>query len=130
MRLLLDTHVFLWYIAADARLPDPFRVAIQDIANEAYLSAASIWEAVIKSQLGRLPLPGTPDLYLRGQRRQHLIESLPIDEGSVAQLAKLPLIHRDPFDRIILAQAVQHNLKILTVDAAIHSYGMQLFPAP
>jgi PIN domain nuclease of toxin-antitoxin system len=130
MRLLLDTHVFLWYIGADARLPDSYRVAIQDIANEAYLSVASVWEAVIKSQLGKLPIPGTPDLYLRGQRRQHLIESLPIDEGSVSQLARLPMLHRDPFDRIILAQAVQHDLNILTVDVARQSYGLHLFSGP
>lgn len=130
MRLLLDTHVFLWYIGADARLPSSFQAAIQDIANEAYLSVASVWEAVIKSQLGKLPLPGMPDLYLRGQRRQHLIETLPIDEGSIAQLAKLPMLHRDPFDRVILAQAIQHDLTILTVDYAMRAYGLQLFAVP
>jgi PIN domain nuclease of toxin-antitoxin system len=64
MKLLLDTHVFLWYITADPKLPETFRAAIQDVANEAYLSTASVWEAVIKHNLGRLPLPGAPAEYL------------------------------------------------------------------
>jgi PIN domain nuclease of toxin-antitoxin system len=68
MKLLLDTHIFLWYIAGDKKLPTRFRTAIQDPANEVYLSAASVWEAVIKHRLGKLPLPTPPAVYMPVQR--------------------------------------------------------------
>jgi PIN domain nuclease of toxin-antitoxin system len=89
MRLLFDTHVFLWYITADPKLPATFRVAIQDPANEVYLSVASVWEAVIKHGLGKLPLPGPPADYLLQQRDAHGIASLPGDEGAMPHLAGL-----------------------------------------
>ena len=90
MRLILDTHVFLWYITADPKLPVAFRAVSRDPANEVYLSVASIWEAVIKYQLGKLPLPDQPADYLPRQRDAHGIASLPIDEGAMPHLAKLP----------------------------------------
>ena len=100
--LLLDTHIFLWYITADPKLPAPFRVAIQDTANEVFLSAASVWEAVIKHGLGKLPLPGAPAEYLPQQRAAHGISALPVDEGAMAHLASLAPIHQDPFDRLLV----------------------------
>ena len=106
MRLLLDTHVFLWYITADTRLPATFLAAIRDPANEVYLSAASVWEAVIKHALGKLPLPGPPADYLPQQRDTHGIASLPVEEAVMPHLAGLPPLHRDPFDRILVAQAL------------------------
>ena len=81
MKLLLDTHVFLWYITSDAKLPYTFRDAIRDPNNDVYLSAAAIWEAVIKFALGKLPLPKAPADYLPKQRDSHGILSLPIDEA-------------------------------------------------
>ncbi len=122
MRLLLDTHVFLWYITADARLPAALRDAIQNPANAVFLSVASIWEAVIKYGLGKLPLPAPPQEYLPRQRELHLIASLPIEEGALAHLAKLPPLHRDPFDRILVAQALQHDLTLVTIDDAVKAY--------
>ena len=122
MRLLLDTHVFLWYITADPRLPATFRAAIQDPANEVYLSVVSIWEAVIKYQLGKLPLPDQPADYLPRQRDAHRIASLPIDEEVMRHLAKLPPLHRDPFDRLLVAQALQHGLTVATVDSEVAAY--------
>src|SRR4051812_39666602 len=98
MKLLLDTHVFLGYITADARLPATVRAAIQDPANEVYLSVASVWKAVIKHGQGKLPLPGPPADYLPRQRQAHGIASLPIDEGAMLLLAALPPLHRNPFD--------------------------------
>ena len=89
MRLLLDTHVFLWYITADPRLPATFRAAIQDPANEVYLSVASVWEAVIKYRLGKLPLPAPPEHYLPQQRAAHGIASLPIPQGTSRSLRPL-----------------------------------------
>jgi PIN domain nuclease of toxin-antitoxin system len=128
MRLLLDTHVFLWYITADPKLPDAFRAAIQDPTNEVYLSVVSVWEAVIKYQLGRLPLPAPPADYLPRQRDAHGIVSLPVDEGAMAPLAGLPPVHRDPFDRLLVAQALEHGLTIATVDPAVSAYSVPLLP--
>ena len=106
MRLLLDTHVFLWYISADPRLPVAFRDAIRDPGNEVFLSVASVWEAVIKYALGKLPLPEPPAGYLPRQREAHQIATLPIEEAGLVHLAGLPPLHRDPFDRILVAQAL------------------------
>jgi PIN domain nuclease of toxin-antitoxin system len=124
MRLLLDTHVFLWYIGGDAKLPVTFRDAIRDPANEVFLSAASVWEAVIKYALGKLPLPEPPSTYLPRLRIAHRVESLPVEEGAFPHLASLPPFHRDPFDRILVAQAMQHALTLVTSDAAIRSYAV------
>jgi len=128
MRLILDTHVFLWYISADPRLPASFRTAGRDPANDVYLSVASIWEAVIKYQLGKLPLPEPPAVYLPRQRDAHGIASLSIDEGAMPHLAGLPQIHRDPFDRLLVAQALQHGLTVATVDPEVGAYPVPLLP--
>jgi PIN domain nuclease of toxin-antitoxin system len=122
MRLLLDTHVFLWYISADPRLPAPFLDAIREPTNEVFLSAASIWEAVIKHGLGKLPLPAPPADFLPRQRKDHGIAALAIDEGTMTHLAGLPALHRDPFDRLLVAQALQYVLTIVTVDADVAAY--------
>jgi PIN domain nuclease of toxin-antitoxin system len=129
MRLLLDTHVFLWYISADPQLPPAFRDAIRDPANQVYLSAASVWEAVIKHALGKLPLAEAPAEYLPRQRDSHQITALPIDEGAFPHLATLPSLHRDPFDRILIAQALQHGLMLVTVDDALRLYAVPLLPS-
>ena len=125
MRLLLDTHIFLWFISADARLPRVIRDHIRDPDNDVYLSVVSIWEAMIKNQIGRLPLPQSPETYLPEQRERHRVSSLGLDEPSVMRLAKLPLLHRDPFDRILICQAMEHDLAIATLDAAIFSYAVK-----
>ncbi|RMG15497.1 MAG: type II toxin-antitoxin system VapC family toxin, partial [Cyanobacteria bacterium J055] len=105
MNILLDTHIFLWFISGDSRLSADVRDAIRDSDNIVYLSVASIWESIIKYQLGKLPLPEPPEFYLPKQRILHQISSLSIDESSVALLAQLPALHRDPFDRILICQA-------------------------
>lgn len=122
MRLLLDTHVFLWYISGDPGLPDATRNAISDPDNDVYLSVISVWESLIKYQIGRLPLPQSPEQYLSEQRERHLIASLPLNEGSVSKLITLPLIHRDPFDRMLICQAMEHNLTNVTADDTICAY--------
>ena len=118
MRLLLDTHIFLWFISGDRRLPDTFIENIRNTDNEVYLSVVSIWEATIKYQLGKLPLPQPPE--------RHLIISLSLTEASVGQLGKLASIHRDPFDRMLICQALEHDLTILTVDDAIRAYPVKI----
>ena len=113
MRLLLDTHVFLWYITADSKLPESFRAATQDASNDVFLSSISVWEAVIKHGLGKLSLPTLPATYLPQQRTAHGI-------------AELPPIHRDPFDRLLIAQPMQHELTLMTVDQLFSAYPVQL----
>lgn len=122
MKILLDTHIFLWFISGDVRLSTELKDAIQDTDNAVYLSVISIWESIIKYQLGKLPFPETPDIYLPEQRELHQIESLPIDEGSTIQLLMLPQLHRDPFDRMLVCQALQHGLVLATVDTAVRAY--------
>lgn len=122
MRILLDTHIFLWFISGDSQLSTDVRDAIRDPDNEVYLSAISVWEAIVKYQLGKLPLPKHPETYLPKQRDLHQITSLALDESSVMQLAKLPPLHRDPFDRMLICQALQNGLTIATVDSAVRAY--------
>ena len=122
MRILLDTHIFLWFISGDTQLSTDVRDAIRDPDNEVYLSAISVWEILVKYQLGKLPLPEHPEIYLPKRRDLHQILSLALDESSVAQLVKLPPLHRDPFDRMIVCQALQNDLTIATVDAAVRAY--------
>jgi PIN domain nuclease of toxin-antitoxin system len=122
MRILLDTHIFLWFISGDTQLSADVRDAIRDPDNEVYLSAISVWEILVKYQLGKLPLPEYPEIYIPRQRDLHQILSLALDESSVAQLAKLPPLHRDPFDRMLICQALQNGLTIATVDAAVRAY--------
>lgn len=126
MKLLLDTHIFLWFISGDQRLPIHLQNSIQNLNNDVYLSCISVWEVTVKYQLGKLPLPESPEIYLPKQRQKHLINTLTLDEESVAQLLNLPLLHRDPFDRILICQALQHNLTIVTVDTAIRAYSVNV----
>jgi PIN domain nuclease of toxin-antitoxin system len=122
MKLLLDTHIFLWLIDDDRRLSPRYRQAIQNPNNQKFLSVVSIWECVIKYQIGKLNFPSSPEIYLPRERRKHLIKTLTVDENSIAQLIKLPLLHKDPFDRLIMAQALQHDLIIMTEDKLILAY--------
>lgn len=122
MKILLDTHIFLWFISGDTKLPADFKAAIRNPDNEVYLSVISVWEATIKYQLDKLPLPEHPTTYLPKQRDFHHIASLSLDESSVAQLAEIPPLHRDPFDRMLICQALQKNCTIATVDAEVLRY--------
>lgn len=128
MRLLLDTHVFLWYVVADPRLAAAVRDAIRDPANGVYVSVVAVWEAVIKHAVGKLPLVAPPAVYLTRLRDQHAMIPLSIDEGAMTHLAGLPPLHKDPFDRVLVAQALQHGLTVATVDAAVRAYPVPVFP--
>lgn len=121
MRLLLDTHIFLWFIGGDPRVRPQTRVAIEG-ADVVFLSVVSVWEATIKYHLGKLQLPEPPHPWLSAQREHHGIESLPINEAAVAHLPKLEPHHRDPFDRILVCQAIEHELEIVTVDPVLSKY--------
>ncbi|NEQ96464.1 MAG: type II toxin-antitoxin system VapC family toxin [Cyanothece sp. SIO2G6] len=126
MKILLDTHIFLWFISGNTKLSTDVRDAICDPDNEIYLSAVSIWEVIVKYQLGKLALPESPEIYLPKQRDLHQISSLALDENSVGQLANLPLLHRDPFDRMLVCQAIQNGLTIATVDPEVCAYSISV----
>lgn len=127
MNLILDTHVFLWVISGDIRLPKTFHDSIRNPDNAVFLSVASNWEIIIKFSLEKLPLPESPDQFITAQRRIHKIQSLPISESSLSHLITLPKIHSDPFDRLLISQALSHNLTIITVDTAIMKYNVPVF---
>lgn len=122
--LLLDTHIFLWFISADSRLPIVFRDAIKEANNIVFLSVASLWKIIIKCNLGKLPLPQSPEIYIPHQRQLHRIRSLPISESSLKHLVSLPDLHRDPFDRILISQTLSGNLTLVTVDPEIMNYNV------
>lgn len=124
MKLLLDTHVFLWFISGDSRLPILFQDAIRESNNTVFLSVSSLWETIIKSNLGKLPLPQSPEIYIPRQRQIHQIKSLPISESSLKNLVSLPDLHRDPFDRILISQALSGSLTLVTVDPQIMNYNV------
>src|SRR5690349_3769142 len=105
MRLLLDTHIFLWYIAGDAQLSEHWKILLRNVNNEVFLSVVSIWEASVKYRLGKLPLPEQPETFLPKQRRNHHFAPLALKENAVRHLATLPALHRDPFDRMLICQA-------------------------
>jgi len=123
MKLLLDTHIFLWYIAGVRKISAPVLALIRNPQNAVYLSVVSEWEIVIKYQLGRLPLPAPPGVYIPVQRRRHRIDILSLDEGAVMVLEKLPSIHRDPFDRMLISQALDNGLTLITGDGTMKQYG-------
>ena len=122
MRILLDTHIFLWMINDSKRLSSEFKQIIQNPRNEKFLSVVSIWECVVKYQIGKLNFPNSPEMYLPLKRREHFVKILTVEENTVAQLIKLPLLHRDPFDRLIMAHALQYELIIMTEDTAMLAY--------
>jgi len=126
MKFLLDTHIFLRYVSGDTRLSVAILENIRNSDNEIYLSVVSLWEAIIKYYIGKLPLPEAPERYIPKQRNHHLISNLTLDEASVCHLAKLPMIHRDPFDRMLICQAIEHDLTIITLDDEIRAYAVKI----
>jgi PIN domain nuclease of toxin-antitoxin system len=130
MKILLDTHIFLWYITGDERLPPPMLPIIRAPANEVYLSVISVWEIIIQCQLGKLLLPQSPATYLPQQRQKHGFESLMLDEESLANLDKLPPLHKDPFDRMLLCQALRYGLTIFSTDNAVRAYSSHISIVP
>jgi PIN domain nuclease of toxin-antitoxin system len=129
MKLLLDTHAFLWYITNDPRLPRHAYDTIRDKSNEVYLSVVSVWEALVKYQIGKLPLPAPADEYIAERQIAHRIASLPLGISDVSRLLTLPLHHRDPFDRMLICQALQNELIVVTSDEQFRAYPVTLLPS-
>ena len=123
MRLLVDTHAFLWHQMGDARLSEAARLAMDDPDNEWQLSAASVWEIAIKAGLGRLTLPMSVADYL-GEKARDGLEVLPVDWRHAAAVERMPPLHRDPFDRLLVAQAQLEGLRIVSADPVFRKYGV------
>ena len=122
MRILLDTCTFLWIVTDARELSERARELYVDPENDVYLSSVSAWEMAVKYGLGRLPLPESPGRFVPAQRKLHHIEPLELDEEAALHLTRLPLLHKDPFDRMLICQATIHHLVILTPDDLINQY--------
>jgi PIN domain nuclease of toxin-antitoxin system len=120
--LLLDTCTFLWWAAGDARVPQPLQAILRDPDQRVCLSAVSAWEIAVKVRIGKLVLPAPPATYVPDRRKRLSIEALPLSEPEVSFLAKLPDLHRDPFDRMLICQAMANRAALVTPDAAITQY--------
>ena len=126
MKILLDTCEFLWLVSGDTRLSPPVANAVRNPQNQVFLSVVSFWEISVKHGLGKLPLPSSPGLFVPEQRKKHLITPLGLDESAIACLGKLPALHRDPFDRMLVCQALAHNLTLASSDPLIRQYPVTL----
>lgn len=126
MKILLDSHVFLWAITDSPRLTETHREFFLDEGNELHLSVASVWEMLIKVGLGKLPLPDPAAEYVTKQMEKNRIALLPIRLSHLAELQKLPPLHRDPFDRMLIAQARAEKMRMLSADAQIPEYGVDV----
>ena len=126
MNAILDTHAFLWAVTDDRRLSAAARAVISDGVNQVFLSAASMWEIVIKAGAGRLYLEGGPARFLEQEIRRNRLSPLPIQAAHVLRVASLPAIHKDPFDRLLIAQAQVENLPLISSDPEIARYPVQV----
>jgi PIN domain nuclease of toxin-antitoxin system len=121
-RLLLDTHIWLWMVAAPERLRPAVRELLADPATELFLSAASCWELAIKYRLGRLPLPERPLTFVPPRLLRDNVRVLPVDVHHALAVAELPDHHADPFDRLLVVQARAEGLTLVTVDDLVAQY--------
>lgn len=125
MSLLFDTHVFLWWIDGKP-IPAPVSAAIRNPLNAVWLSAASVWEIAIKASIGKLRLPGQAVDFVEEQRQRNRLSWLPIEPVALEQLESLPFLHRDPFDRLLIAQALAHDYELASSDGVFAQYPVKL----
>lgn len=124
MKLLLDTHTFLWFIGGDPKLSLAAQAAINDPGNESYISAATPWEIAIKTSLGKFTPVQPLDVLLPTQIAGNGFTLLPIQLSHAIAVAKLPFHHRDPFDRMMIAQSMVEGMRMVSADSAFDSYGL------
>jgi len=122
LKFLIDTCAFLWIAGGGHAIPPRAAAAFASPDNDVYLSAVSTWEIAIKYALRRLALPVPPAQFVAEERERRGVMSLGIDEESTLHVAKLPPIHADPFDRLLVAQAIVHGMTILTPDPIVARY--------
>lgn len=126
MKILLDTHCWLWYLLSPERLNSSVQDILRDSDNEVFLSVGSAWEIVIKAGLGKLSLPLPATEYIPDRLKVLGHQSLPVLQHHVLQVAQLPAHHRDPFDRLLVAQARVEELQLMTADPAIRAYDVPI----
>ncbi len=125
MKLLLDSHTLLWFLGGDQRLSGRARAAIEDLSNTRLFSTAGAWEIAIKAGLGKLTLAVPYSRLVPDQLRANAIELLPVNPEHLHALISLPFHHRDPFDRMLVAQASVERAILVSADAALDVYGIQ-----
>ena len=125
MRVLLDTCTFLW-LAGGGSLSPLAAASIRNPANDVFLSAVSVWEIASKHRAGRLPLPEPPDQLIPTERALRGVAALAFDEEAALQVLRLPQLHRDPFDRMLIAQAIAGSLALVTPDPLIRQYPLRV----
>lgn len=126
MRLLLDTHIFIWWASEPEKLSQTALTALEDATNELILSVVSAWEIQIKIQLGKLKLNKSLAELLKSQREHNELQILPLELGHVLTLDMLPLHHNDPFDRLLIAQSISERLTIVTADDSFSVYSVKV----
>lgn len=129
MRLLLDTQIFIWWDSDSSKLPLHYLTLIQSPENILVLSVASVWEMQIKAQLGKLDLNRPLADIVRDQERENRVELLPVQAIHVFGLAQLPFHHKDPFDRLLMAQALAEEIPIMSVDKIFDLYPVKIVDA-
>ena len=127
MNLLLDAHIFIWMAIQPDKLSQPLRVGLQEPSNQIVLSVTSMWEMQIKHQNGKLLLPTSVQKFVATQGVLRRIQMLPIHQEHVWMLRNLPFYHRDPFDRLLIAQAIVEGYTLASADAVFEQYPVALF---
>lgn len=125
-RVLIDTHVFLWWLADDPALSTRARTCLSDPGTEVLFSAASGWELAIKASAGRLEVRGPLERFVTEELAANRMEMLPVALGHAMRVASLPWHHRDPFDRLLVAQALVERIPLVTADRALRRYGVEI----
>lgn len=124
MKLLVDTHTYLWWGIDPPKLSTRAAEALSESKSEIYVSVVSLWEIAIKTQLGKLSLPVSLQIFATRLREENLVRTLPITESHVYAHTTLASIHRDPFDRMLVAQSLAEGLVVVTSDPRIREYGI------
>lgn len=124
MKLLLDTHTLLWFISGSSNLSASARIAIEDPANEKYVSIVSVWETAIKVSIGKMTLIAPFDALFPQQLHVNGFQLLPVKVEHTSVVSTLPFHHRDPFDRLLIAQAIDEKMTIVSLDEVFDDYGV------
>jgi PIN domain nuclease of toxin-antitoxin system len=122
VKILLDTHVWLWWLTEPERLPVVIQEALEAVENPLYLSVATSWEIAIKYAVGKLPLPEPPSEFVQKRLLRDGLQTLHIEHRHALAVAELPMHHHDPFDRLLVAQARGESMVLATVDSKIKAY--------
>ncbi len=125
MRLLLDTHTFLWFVLKDPRLSEPALTLMKNLDNELLISPASYWEIAIKVSIGKYQIPDSFQTWMEQQLLTNDLNILPIQVAHAAKVATLPFHHRDPFDRLLIAQALVEDIPVISLDGKFDQYSVK-----